>query len=50
MYLLLMSSPAIDNLNILAKWFYSQIPNMGHRPQLLCCCPIVGAESKAATS
>ena len=50
MYLLLMSSTAIDTFNILAKYFYCQIPNMAIDHNTYTAASQLGAESKAAAN
>ena len=50
MYLLLMSSTAIDTFNIVAKQFYSQIPNMAIGHNTLTAVSLVRAAPKPATS
>ena len=46
MYLLLMSSTVIDTFNILAKQFYSQIPNMAIGHNTYTAAPLLRAAPK----
>ena len=50
MYLLLMSSTAIDTFNILAKQFYSQIPNMAIGHNTLTAVSLLRAAPKPAAN